>query len=257
MVPQSIYNRQLNIKSSLIETFSTFILMSNVKILGLCFDLTDSTTSYNSTGNEDYLYYDANIRYFSPEHMPFFVFALCTGFLFVILPFFLLMMYPCRCFQRFLNCFGWRCQSLHIFMDAFQGMYKLSPYDMRYFSAFYFFLRFMALLSIVYFKSRISITITSALLICASFVIAVFRPYKVSLHNTMDTVTLLLAALFYLVISGDIISMFIDHHWIVLGHVFLSGSIILLFVYSIMLFCFMSSIPRTLFRCIYKSWYSL
>ena len=90
-----------------------------------------------------FLYYDANIEYFGHDHLPFAVLALLIGFIFVFLPFLLLVLYPCRCFQRFLNCLGLRCQTLHIFMDAFQGIYKIEPYDLKYFSALYFLLRFL------------------------------------------------------------------------------------------------------------------
>lgn len=36
------YQRQFNVKSSLIEAFATFILLCNVKVLGVCFDLLQS-----------------------------------------------------------------------------------------------------------------------------------------------------------------------------------------------------------------------
>ncbi len=40
-----------------------------------------------------------------------------------------------------LNRLGLNSLALHVFMDAFQGCYRLEPYDMRYFSAYYIFLR--------------------------------------------------------------------------------------------------------------------
>ena len=55
--------RQCNIQSSLIQTIDTFILLSNVKILGVCFDLLTFTRAYDSTGAQEsklYFYYDAN-----------------------------------------------------------------------------------------------------------------------------------------------------------------------------------------------------
>ena len=116
------YKRQWNIRTSLIETFVTFILLSSTKILSVSFDLLASTIAYDEMGKDikkKFLLYDANIKYFGCGHLPFAVFALLIAFIFVFLPFLLLVLYPCRCFQRFLNCLGLRCQTLHIFMDAF------------------------------------------------------------------------------------------------------------------------------------------
>ncbi len=122
-----------NVKASLIETFATFILLSNVKVLGVCCDILGHSIVYDVNGTPlkpTFLYYDANIERLSREHIPFVyvVLALMTGILFVFVPFLILVVYPCRCFQKCLNRLGWRCQALHVFMDAFQGSYKTEPY---------------------------------------------------------------------------------------------------------------------------------
>ena len=141
------YHKQWNIRTSLVEIFGTFILLAYVKILGVCFNLLSVTLTYDIYGNRlknKYLYYNANIEYFGPQHLPFALLAILMGFVFVILPFLLLVVYPCRCFQKCLNHLGWRCQALHVFMDAFQGSYKTQPRDYRYFSAYYLLLRVFA-----------------------------------------------------------------------------------------------------------------
>ena len=51
---------------------------------------------------------------------------------------------PCSCFQVCLNRTGCSCQSLHTFMDAFQGHYKNGTNgtrDLRFFSGLYLLLR--------------------------------------------------------------------------------------------------------------------
>ncbi len=100
---QSIF--QLNTNTSLIETFATFILLSCVKLLGVCFDLLGFSRSHDETGRtvKWYLFYDANIRYFSVQHLPYVLLSLVITSIFVILPFLLLVLYPCW-FQRCLNC---------------------------------------------------------------------------------------------------------------------------------------------------------
>lgn len=189
------YQRQFDVRSSLIETFATFILLSNVKILAVCFDVLAWTTVYVSTGmkqSKHLFYYDANIEYFGPEHLPFALLAFLIGFIFVFLPFLLLVVYPCRCFQRCLNFLGWRCQALHIFMDAFQGSYKTEPYDLRYFSAYYLLVRFILLFSMEEIASILYIPVMSVLMILFTVVFAAFQPYKNRSHNKIDIISMLL-----------------------------------------------------------------
>ena len=199
------YHKQLNIRTSLIEIFATFMLLSYVKILGVCFDLLTVTLTYDVYGNRlknKYLYYNANIEYFGPQHLPFALLALFMGFVFVILPFLLLVVYPCRCFQRCLNLVGWRCRVLHVFMDAFQGSYKTQPHDYRYFSVYYLLLRILLLAQQQIFLSALFFY-TSGIISSAVVMIA-FQPYKVNAHNKIDAMLLLLMALYFISIHGNI-----------------------------------------------------
>ena len=88
------------------------------------------------------------MEYFGSAHLPYALLAIAISFIFVALPFLLLVIYPCRCFHKCLNYCGLRSQTLHIFMDAFQGSYKTEPRDLRYFSAFYLLLRLLMLLQV-------------------------------------------------------------------------------------------------------------
>ena len=130
----------LTLKSSLIETFGTFILFSYVKVASISFDLLAPAKTYDVTGklsNRWYLMFDGNIEFFGTQHLPFALLALVALFIFVVFPFLLLFLYPFRWFQRCLNCGKVRSQALHIFMDAFQGSYKTEPHDLRHFSALF------------------------------------------------------------------------------------------------------------------------
>ena len=210
------YNRQFHVKSSLVQTFATFILLSNVKILGICFDLLIPVTTYNPVGQKGdrFLYYDASIKYFGPEHLPFAVLALCIGFLFVLLPFLLLVAYPCSCFQKCLNFLGWRCQALHIFMDVFQGSYRTKPLDLRYFSAYYFLLRFLHLLITSNIASIFISSMTCFMMVLALLALVVFQPYKKGINNKIDMVALLVMILTYVGITSNIIASLLDQKWL-------------------------------------------
>ena len=210
------YLRQFNVKASLVHSFATFILLSNVKILGVCFDLLTPTVAYNAAGKvleKNFLYYDATIEYFGREHLPFAVLALFIGFIFTLLPFFILVAYPCGCFQRCLGRLGLGSPALHIFMDAFQGSYRTHPRDLRSFSAYYLLLRFIVFLLIANIKSVFGVSAIALVVIMWAIVFAVFLPYKNNAHNQLDIVSLLVMALLYVGYSSNITINVLDLHW--------------------------------------------
>ncbi len=194
------YLREWKIGTSLMEIFASFIQLSYVKILGTCFNIVFTVRTYDINGNrlkEHYLYYDANIEYFGRQHLPFAILALFTGLVLVVLPFLLLVLYPCRCFQRGLNYMGWRCQTLHIFMDAFQGSYKIEPYDFRFFSAYYMLLRGMILVQVTIFPSIFFFYTSAMILIVSAALILIIQPYKVNAHNKIDAMLMLMLATYF------------------------------------------------------------
>ena len=178
--------------------------------------------------------------------------AAITGFIFVVLPFFLLLFYPCGCFQEILNCFKLRCQTLHIFMDAFQGSYKTAPRDMRFFSAFYFFLRFLLLFCEAKIESRLYLVVFAIIMLFGCFVMIAFKPYKSRLHNIMDSVTLLIVALFYTVFSAYLIAMFIDHAWFNFELVLMGFVLLALVMYCLCILVWTSNILSIVIHCLRK-----
>ena len=70
--------------------------------------------------------------------------------IFVLLPVSLLILYPFRWFQKFLNLFPLRWYILHTFMDSFQGIYKdgtePGTRDCRWFASILFITRLILLL---------------------------------------------------------------------------------------------------------------
>ena len=191
---------------SFINVFSTFFLLSYVKILDTSLNLLTPVQVVNVTGHvvDTYMYYDASVEYFGLEHLPYAILAICVCVIFNIIPLVLLCLYPCRCFQSCLNyCqFVNFNQRLHTFVDVFQGYYKLEPFDCRYFSAFFLFLRFTGLLVFYFIKSGFMFVIFGLFLIPVTALYATVRPYKNSIHNIVDTVILLVAILFSFTASG-------------------------------------------------------
>jgi hypothetical protein len=148
-----------DIHTSLIEIFATFILFSYVKILGASAQILNFTATYDVAGNRLQHYYtflDGTVEYFGRAHLPYALLAITISFLFVVLPFLLLAVYPCRCFHKCLDYCGLRIpQALHIFMDAFQGSYRIQPRDLRHFSTLYLVLRMLLLLQFQIFPSTL------------------------------------------------------------------------------------------------------
>ena len=88
-----------NIRTSLIEIFATFILLSYVKILGVSLQILSFTPTYDVAGNKlkhYYTHFDGTVEYFGHTHLPYAVLALAMISIFVFLPFLLLAVYPRR-----------------------------------------------------------------------------------------------------------------------------------------------------------------
>jgi len=94
-----------SIQVPLVETFATFTLLSNVKILGLAVDLLKYTTTHTENGSIEgrYAFFDPSMTYFGKRHISYAIPAIISSILFCFLPLFLLLFYPCRFFQKLLN----------------------------------------------------------------------------------------------------------------------------------------------------------
>ena len=180
------------ISSSLIKPFGTFLLLAYVKIANTSFDILIPARLYNVSGNAigPYLYYNGSMEYFGSEHLPYGVLAIFMFTTFNLTPLLLLSLYPCRCFQSCLNCCRINSQVLRTFMDAFQGCYKFEPYDCRYWAAVYLFLRLAVLTIFVITRNSHLCLLTGMLLILVVCLLAVLRPYKKDIYNTLDILLL-------------------------------------------------------------------
>ena len=227
-----------NVRASLIQVFTTFILLTYVKILGVSLKILYLSLSYTFIHNVAgkrvsdgyFTIYNANMKYFSANHVPFAVLSITASFIFILMPLLLLTFYPCGCFQRCLNHCGGRCQPLHAFMDAFQGCYRTNPWDLRSFSAFYLLLRILLVVQWYIFFSNTMLYTSGMLSLTGAAVVAIFQPYKVKIHNTADAVLLLLLGSYFLSYYVNDVNSYKRIASIIEGI-----SIILLFVYFLLL----------------------
>ena len=197
------YRRQWDIRTSLVDTFATFFLLSYVKFLSVSFDLLIPVYLYNVKGEtiDKYLYYDGTIEYFGKRHLPYAILAIVVLILVNLLPVVLLLLYPCQCFQKLFNFCGLRCHALHTFIDVFQGGYKNRTdctYDRRWFSAVYLLVR-LAFLTVFAMTQNylMSCFFEAMLLTLTAILVGVVQPYKSNVHNAVDVVLILATALHY------------------------------------------------------------
>ena len=233
------YYKKLNVRTSLVEVFATFVLLSSVKIIAVSTTLLTWTRVHDEFGRslEDrYFYYNSSIEYFGSDHIPFGILAILMCFIFVFIPFILLLVYPCGCFQRILNSLNWNCEFLRVFMDAFQGTYKTHPRDMRYFSAYYFFLRFEILIITGYEVSIFTLPLTLVVLLLSIMVLIVFQPHTKDVNNRLDMIAMIMIILFFALRCMLVTTFYLDPYKISTSNAvgFISAAIVSL--YFIILF---------------------
>ena len=123
------FYKKLYIKSSLINSITTFMFLANIKVLSVCFDALTPVRVYEIHKSEvvttsSRLYYDPTIYYFSSEHRPYAIAALTILFFMYIFPLIFLFRFF-HCFQILASYFPHRLQiSFNTFMDSFYGCYK-------------------------------------------------------------------------------------------------------------------------------------
>ena len=185
--------RQWNIQNSLVDAFATFLLLSYVKFLSVSFDILMPTFAWdmNSTMQPPVLYYDGTVEYFGKDnvHLPYALLALAVLLVFTFLPILLLCVYPCRCFQRVLNRYHLNSQTLHYFMDTFQGSFKNGTNgtrDCRYFAAIYLIVRVALYISLGISIVTFNISMINGVLLHCGLLLVIFQPYKKSQYNKID-----------------------------------------------------------------------
>ena len=198
--------RRWDSKASIINAFTTFLLLSFSKILFVSFTLFYTLYVHNSAGAKKkyVLYYDPTVEVHSEEYIAFATLAGCVLALFVVSPTALLILYPTRLFRRCVSRCGFRrWHALHMFVESFQGQYKdgtNGTRDFRMVSASFLILRILAVASFInrYHSDLSPSAAQCALFVCATCLYAILRPYKSNLKNNADFIILILLALLLL-----------------------------------------------------------
>ena len=200
-----------DIRTSVIDSFATFFLLSYIKILNVSTDLMLFTSVYELNSNKSHyrLFYDSSIKFLHTDHIPYAALSIFLLIVFSIIPTIILILYPFQCFQKCLSYFNIQWHFLHAFVDSFQGCYKdgtePGSRDLRWFSSYSLLLR-MCLLAIYFLTQRAMLIIYVVLLIMVITILLVnFEPYKpsVSHYTTIDVSFLILLSLFFTTLTGN------------------------------------------------------
>ena len=150
----AIFRKSWDIRTSVLDSFATFFLLSYIKVLNVSFDVLTPTKIYRMNSNTSMfgLYYSPSVLYFGDQHLPYAVLAIIITTMFVSVPTIIFILYPCQFFQKFLSLIPINWHFLHAFVDSFQGCYKNGTepgtLDCRWFSVIVLLMR--PLLYIIY-----------------------------------------------------------------------------------------------------------
>ena len=194
-------------KSTIIDVFSTFLLLSYTKILGIFVDTIEPAfiLNINNLPTRRVLLVDPSIEWFGVENVPYLVVSLILFIVLIFPPVTLLALYPTKIFRSLLlKCFssGHSRAALNIFVEKFYDCYRDGldgGGDMRALASLYFILRiFVYLISIAE-----KYLLYNALLIGGiAILVALVRPYKKMYMNVIDI--LLLANLSFCLVMMDL-----------------------------------------------------
>ena len=190
--------RRWDSKASIINAFTTFLLLSFSKILFISFTLLYTfPVSYNyNIASKCVLYYNPTVECRTPEYYTFAALACCVLVVFITIPTITLILYPTRLFRKCVSCCGFRrWHALHMFVESFQGQYKdgtNGTRDFRTVSVSFLILRILILASFHNYSFWVSAGPQVAVLLCALCFHAVVKPYKMNCRNNVDILILAL-----------------------------------------------------------------
>ena len=193
--------QKFKIKPSLIDTYAGLLLLAYMRFLAGSVKLLMLIT------------FDSKFASSQVAPVPLVIIPILCLLVFVILPMVVLLLYPFKIFQRCLTCCRLDRPGLHALVDAYQGCFKNSATDgteRRYFAGFYLLFRFSYIAVVLVFSISIahSLTQQDQLFVMVlplsgaslSFVMAglvlILRPYKKTIHNIIDFLTLFLMTMF-------------------------------------------------------------
>jgi len=197
--------RRWDPRASIINAFTTFLLLSFSKILFASFTLLYTLhVQFNSLKKTCVLQYDPTVECNTQEFTTFLAIAVSVLVIFIIFPTILLILYPTRLFRKCVSCCGFRrWHALHMFVESFQGQYKdgtNGTCDLRMVSASFLIIRILIVASFLNHNYYIWGSLyQSGLVASFSALYAIIKPYKLNFNTNVDVLILFLIEILLLV----------------------------------------------------------
>ena len=210
------FGENFKIKTSLIDAFSTFFLLSNIKLFNASYDILAATKVYllDSSGNltSTYrLFLDGDMTYFGRRHLPYGILATSILIVFHLMPTLGLILYPFGCIQSCLTALPQRTRIfIKTFMDPFQGSLtdgtERGTINCRWFLGVLFAMKFILLLVYAICFDTMYFVLGTMVLVPTSMAIVILQPFnKHTKHNVLTPSFLLYLCCAYIsLIAGDI-----------------------------------------------------
>lgn len=252
------FKRQWEIKSSFIDAFASFIVLSCMKALNTSADLLISVGVRDVHGSWKglYLFIDPSTVYFGRDHLPFAIIAIIISSLWVVFGIGLLILYPMQWFQKCLNKHGLNSSTLRTFMQCFQGYYRDRTdggIECRYYSAVYPVLRLVCFIIFGCSHNVFTSPNIVILLIITVLLLVFFTPYRhpFKYQNKLDVFLLLSISMFcvfdtsFLLDIGISLSKSYNKHFVDTA-IGLIGCIPLIYFIVLVLLCIKKFVTKTL-----------
>ena len=207
------FRKSWDIRTSVLDSFATFFLLSYIKVLSVTADILIPTQIFQLSSDKSKfgVYYSPSVTYFGDQHLPYAILAIILVTLFVSIPTMIFTFYSCQFFQKFLSLFPINWHFLHAFVDSFQGCYKdgtePETFDYRWVSVLVILIRLA--LAIVFGITQSAVFFVYAVILVVIYVMIIVNtePYKKAAHHspsTDATFSILLSLLYISYLGGDI-----------------------------------------------------
>ena len=229
----SSLRRSWDPKSSVINAFATFLLLSSFKVCFLAFSFMDHFTIYLYSFDEGVLYMEPTTKFRDlPKHACFIPVILLLIF-FMLIPSLLLCLYPtklCKFMTKHI-CSTRQQNALFLLMDCFQGHYKngtTGTYDYRSASSIEFVLRIgvsiISIHKVGNYRRDIDLSNAAYVLLVVSIFYTLAQPCKKRYKNAIETLLYFAAGVLFILIRTTTLKNTLAFHIILLA--FLMPSVI-------------------------------
>ena len=191
--------RVWNSKLSLIDVFSSYLLLCYSRFVVQTHFIFSFQHTYNEHCYETRLLYNPSVPYFnSVDHLPYALILLLIFIVIALPPVLLLAFYQFRLFRHMFQCTSvYKSHAVRAFVDLFHGCYKdgtNNTYDLRFTASLYLLIRVVVLLCFVLcnfttLDSCRTVSVFVWVFMLLLFV-ALVRPYKDQQMNILDSVLL-------------------------------------------------------------------